>query len=425
MSSTRRHSGAPRASRTAQAPQASQACEGDDAALQAGDILSVQRARLLSAAIGLLAEEGHDAFSAAAICARAGVSRRTFYEIFHDREMCLLAILSDAEKWTTRVIDGLALGKSAWSEQMRMGLWAILCLAEREPALARVCLIETQRAGVLVQAERARITRRLVELVDEGRSQHPARGAAVTALTAEALVGAVSGVIATRLASADGEDANGVTGESASVAAGGDAAVAAGEDATVAAGEDAVAAGGDAAVAAGGDAAVAAGLGVRGLLGELMGMIVLPYLGSAAARREFNRSLPEVPRMDSDGGGMHTVSPDLFAGLTMRLTYRTARVLAATAQLEQDGSGASNRQIGQHAGISDQGQISKLLRRLQAHGLIVNTADEMAAARGEANSWRLTRAGGRLAHGIAAEALQARTTHETAGVARGARRGCR
>lgn len=357
---------------------ASRARKLADTVPQTGDILSVQRARLLSAAIGLLAEEGHEAFSAAAICARAGVSRRTFYEIFHDREACLLAILADAETWARGVIRGLALDGAAWSERMRMGLWALLCLAEREPALARVCLVETQRAGAQVQAERARILQLLVELVDEGRSQGGVRGAAMTSLTAEALVGAISGVIATRLTDTSRQ---------------------------------------------GSEAGRRSDL--RALLGELTAMIVLPYMGPAATRREHNRPLPQTPAMDSPGGEMHTVSPDLFAGLTMRLTYRTARVLAATAQLASDGLGASNKQIGQHAGISDQGQISKLLRRLQAHGLVVNTIEETAGARGEANSWRLTSTGGRLAHGIATESPQARTTHQTAGKTSGTRRGCR
>lgn len=371
MGGARRH---PQVSRTSGALRTRKLANTDQ---PARGILSVQRARLLSAAIGLLAEEGHEAFSAAAICARAGVSRRTFYEIFHDREACLLAILADAETWTRGVIGGLALEDAAWSERMRTGLWAILCLAEREPALARVCLVETQRAGAQVQAERARILQLLVELVDEGRFQGGARGAAMTSLTAEALVGAISGVIATRLTDTSGQDAE------------------------------------------------AARLDVRALLGELTAMIVLPYMGPAAARREHNRPRPQTPAMDGEGAGTHTVSPDLFAGLTMRLTYRTARVLAATAQLARDGSGASNKQIGERAGISDQGQISKLLRRLQAHGLVVNAAEATSGARGEANSWRLTTTGGRLAHGIAVEASHARTTHETAGKARGARRGCR
>ena len=56
----------------------------------------------------------------------------------------------------------------------------------------------------------------------------------------------------------------------------------------------------------------------------------------------------------------------------MRLTYRTVRVLLAIAQHP----GASNRQIGEDAGVHDQGQISKLLTRLHKLGLVDNIAGE-------------------------------------------------
>ncbi len=42
----------------------------------------------------------------------------------------------------------------------------------------------------------------------------------------------------------------------------------------------------------------------------------------------------------------------------MRLTYRTARVLEGVA----GEPGISNRVVAEHAGISDPGQVSKLLR---------------------------------------------------------------
>jgi DNA-binding IclR family transcriptional regulator len=58
--------------------------------------------------------------------------------------------------------------------------------------------------------------------------------------------------------------------------------------------------------------------------------------------------------------------------------------------------GASNRVLAEVAEIGDQGQVSKLLARLQRVGLIENTGLG-AAARGEPNAWRLT-ARGRSVH---------------------------
>ncbi len=54
--------------------------------------------------------------------------------------------------------------------------------------------------------------------------------------------------------------------------------------------------------------------------------------------------------------------------------------------------GGSNREVAERAGIVDQGQISKLLTRLEYQGLIVNR-DTESTARGTPNSWWLTEHG--------------------------------
>jgi DNA-binding MarR family transcriptional regulator len=71
----------------------------------------------------------------------------------------------------------------------------------------------------------------------------------------------------------------------------------------------------------------------------------------------------------------------------IRSTYRTARVLAAIAA----NPGASNRAVAAAAGIVDEGQTSKLLKRLAGLGLIENTTRHPKS--GEANAWRLTARG--------------------------------
>jgi DNA-binding MarR family transcriptional regulator len=71
----------------------------------------------------------------------------------------------------------------------------------------------------------------------------------------------------------------------------------------------------------------------------------------------------------------------------MRLTYRTIRVLLAVGEHED----ASNRQVADAAGVRDQGQVSKLLARLQQLELIENALD--ARAKGAPNKWRLTQRG--------------------------------
>jgi hypothetical protein len=117
------------------------------------------------------------------------------------------------------------------------------------------------------------------------------------------------------------------------------------------------------------------------LLNPLMWMIVLPYHGSAAAANEMRRTAPKpaAQRTRSTKGPLE--------GLGMRVTYRTARVLAAIAE----GPGRSNVDIGAEVEIVDAGQISKLLARLEGFGLIENHG--AGRVFGAANAWQLTRRG--------------------------------
>jgi DNA-binding MarR family transcriptional regulator len=122
------------------------------------------------------------------------------------------------------------------------------------------------------------------------------------------------------------------------------------------------------------------------LLGPLMSFIVLPYRGAGVARRELRRPA-RAPR--------HVARlPDPPWPADLRMTYRTMRVLAALAAQP----GLNNTQTRQHAGIKDNGQISKLLRRLARVGLVANRGD--GAAVGASNEWHLTPMGEQLARAI-------------------------
>jgi AcrR family transcriptional regulator len=89
-------------------------------------VSELQRGRLLSATFALTGEKGYDGVNARSVSERAGVSNRTFYEAFSDREDCFLAAFDHA-------VDGLELelrpayeAEGEWGEQVRAGLVALL-----------------------------------------------------------------------------------------------------------------------------------------------------------------------------------------------------------------------------------------------------------------------------------------------------------
>jgi AcrR family transcriptional regulator len=291
----------------------------------------VQRNRIVMAAIRSLEEVGYTHASVAHITSRARVSRRTFYQLFADREACLLAAFEDVVALIERDLAGAGLDGLPWRERLRVGLWTILCFMEREPAMASVCVVQLLQGGAGILERREALLARLAEIVDEGRVQS-AKAAQATPLTAEALVGAALSIVCTRLLREQREP-------------------------------------------------------LTDLLGELMGLIVLPYLGPAAARREQTRPAPATAPGQGAPSAGEQLAGDPFAGISMRLTYRTMRVLECVAATP----GASNRRVGAAAGVPDQGQISKLLARLERLGLLENTGK--SRPKGEANAWELTARG--------------------------------
>jgi DNA-binding MarR family transcriptional regulator len=231
-------------------------------------------------------------------------------------------------------------------------LLVILSFFDREPVLARVCVVQSLRGGTGVLRRREEILARLAGVLDEGRrGEGTSRGGGVTELTAEGLVGAALAIVYARLQREKGTPP----------------------------------------------------LVLCGLTGELMSMIVLPYLGVAAARRELSRSTPAVVVAPVSGQGESSVlaplNGDPLAGVPMRLTYRTALVLGCIAEQP----GASNRVIGDRAGVIDQGQISKLLARLRRLGLVENSGE--GHTKGEPNAWSLTVLGRRVSEQISVNAL--------------------
>ena len=304
----------------------------------------IQRSRLLTAAAAVIDELGYEQTSVQGITSRARVSRRTFYELFGNREACLIALLDEATERVERELEAAALERLAWREQVRGGLWTILSFLDSEPVLARICVVQALHGGPLALECRERILARLAGVLDEGRVEG-ARGEECTLVTAEGLVGGALGVVYARLRSGDRRP-------------------------------------------------------LTGLLEELMGMIALQYLGPRAARREQQRPAPTPRSAPQARGGVsaHT-ERDPLGEVPMRLTYRTARVLECVAERP----GASNRTIADSAGISDPGQISKLLRRLERLGLVVNTGGGHLS--GEPNAWELTRLGGEVAQRLSVVTL--------------------
>jgi AcrR family transcriptional regulator len=112
-----------------------------------GAIAGDQRERLLDATETLIAEKGAARTPIEAIVKEAGVSSVTFYEHFRDKEECFVAAFERAGEELRAEVGGKVPTGADWSEQVEMGLDALLEAIEAEPARARLCFVEAQRGG--------------------------------------------------------------------------------------------------------------------------------------------------------------------------------------------------------------------------------------------------------------------------------------
>lgn len=292
-----------------------------------------QRMRILAAAVEIASEHGTDSATVALIIRRAGVSRRTFYGAFEDRQDCLDAVFEQGVAIATKRARAACGAQVKWVDKVRAGLLALLELFDEEPELARLCVAHAVASPSLL-IRRGQVLDGLIGVIDEGRRASRVHMQPQPLAAGGILAGAL-GLIHTRLVARDRRP-------------------------------------------------------LVELLNPLMSMIVLPYLGAAAARKEQERSIPArrpAPRPRKPGR-------DPLAGLGMRLTYRTLEVLAV---IDAE-PGLSNCEVSERAGVKDQGQISKLLARLVGHGLTENTG--AGQPRGEPNAWVLTLKGAELVRAV-------------------------
>ena len=314
------------------------------AARQGGHVVEMQRRRLLLAIGEVVAESGLEAATVGRVCEQAGVSRRTFYELFDDREACLSAAFDHAiEQLTRKLKERCSSGGEPardWRKRVRVALSALLEHFDAEPDIAHLCIVEAPRAGPELVRRRRLALEAIAVLIDEGRREARA-GSQPPPLTAEGVVGGALSVIHARLLESS---PNGVAKP------------------------------------------------LVELTNPLMAMMVHPYLGPNLARKEL-----ELP-VDAPSQATRRTGADPFKGLPIRFTYRTARVLATIATDPE----ASNRQIADSSGIADEGQMSRLLRRLEGCGLIENQSQ--GHTRGEPNAWRLTKHGQTIHTAIAGQA---------------------
>lgn len=287
----------------------------------------MQRRCVLDAMVHVVAEGGMRDATIARVCERAGVTSSVFRKLFPSLDDCLLELQEQAVTRCTAQIVQAFEAENSWRDGVLAGLEALLVCLERDPRLARVCLLESLAGSPHVHARRVDLFATLTPLVDRAREHLPA-SARPTTLTAEATVLSVAGILLARLVSGDAPP-------------------------------------------------------YMGLLGELAVVMVAPYFGFEVAAAEMARANARAQALEPE---MSELASESFVSIPKGLRHGKAVRRRLCLAFVAENPGASNQAIAAGIDLSHLGQISMALAGLEEIGVLVKRAGRP----GRPNAWSLS-----------------------------------
>jgi AcrR family transcriptional regulator len=149
------------------------------------------RGRLLRGMATAVAAKGYADTTIADVVREASVSRRTFYEHFHDKAECLIALYEAASRNALRVLRESIDPSHGWQEQVERAIGAYLQCLATNPVLLRTLFVEILGLGPqgleVRRAMHRELSDFLVQLVNAGTQ----RQANMTPGIAMAVIGGV------------------------------------------------------------------------------------------------------------------------------------------------------------------------------------------------------------------------------------------
>src|ERR1700710_1715245 len=131
--------------------------------------IALQRKRMIAATVAAFEEGGVTRLTVTDVIHRARVSRKTFYDVFKDAEDCFLDTFEDALHRAGQVARAAYAGEHSWRAGMRAAVTALLEMVEREPGLARMCVVDAPAAGERVLERHTEVVQELAVSIERGR----------------------------------------------------------------------------------------------------------------------------------------------------------------------------------------------------------------------------------------------------------------
>jgi AcrR family transcriptional regulator len=143
-------------------------------------------------------ERGVVATTISDLVARAGISRRTFYEHFANKEECLLATYDAVVETEVQRLLGVFASGEGWLEQLEAMIRALFAALADRPDAARLICVEMGASGEVGVQRWADGATRFERFISRGFEQAPGEGT-IPDPVARAIVGALRKIIYSRV----------------------------------------------------------------------------------------------------------------------------------------------------------------------------------------------------------------------------------
>lgn len=155
-----------------------------------------QRRRMFGAMVEAVLSDGYDATSVAAVSRLAGVSKRTFYEQFDNKQACFLAAYDAIVERALARVASAQRAEQGWEAGLRRAVEAFVLAAAEHPGAARLALVEG--GATPVTAARANAARRRFEWILAAGFERAPDGA-LPSVVVRAIADGVEGVVRRRV----------------------------------------------------------------------------------------------------------------------------------------------------------------------------------------------------------------------------------
>jgi AcrR family transcriptional regulator len=163
-----------------------------------------QRERLIAGIIAAVAQSGYGAATIAAIIKEAGLSRKTFYEHFKNKEECFEAAYEASFAYLREGVDAVEAPGEDWGRKVRGRLERLLEMLAGEPSLAGFVLIAPSGAGDRIVERHHAAMRELVGALTAGAPSGAAKGEPA-GTREQALAGGISRLVVRKLGAGEAQ----------------------------------------------------------------------------------------------------------------------------------------------------------------------------------------------------------------------------